>query len=62
VEGRQAGRPPGRGAAGSPNIKFEVLPPAFAANNIHRGKKERRGVREGVAIAKSCRILDPNRR
>ena len=26
------------------------------------GKKERRGVREGVATAKPCRILDPNRR
>jgi hypothetical protein len=28
------------------------LPPAFAANNIHRGKKERRGVKEEVATAK----------
>ena len=42
-----------------PNIKADVPPPtpAFAANNIYRGKKERRGVREGVATAKSCRIL-----
>ena len=44
-----------------PNIKAEVPPPAFAANNMHRGKNERHGVREGVAIAKPCRILDPNR-
>jgi len=53
------------GAAGSPNIKAEVpLGPtsAFAANNIHRGKKKRCGVSEGVATAKPCRILDPNRR
>jgi len=52
------------GAAGSPNIKAEVpLGPtsAFAAN-IHRGKKKRCGVSEGVATAKPCRILDPNRR
>ena len=47
-----------------PNIKAEVPPstPAFAANNIYRGEKKRRGVREGVATAKLCRILDPNRR
>ena len=56
--GRAAGGlPPGRGAAGSPHIKAEPPPtPAFAANNIHREKKERRGVREGVATAKHCRI------
>ena len=64
--GGAAGRPTARqGAAGSPpNIKTEVPPPtpAFAANNIHRGKKERRGVKEGVATAMPCQILDPNRR
>jgi len=60
--GRQADRPTG-GRQAPPNIKAEVPPPpAFAANNIHRGKKERRGVREGVATAKPCRILNPNRR
>jgi hypothetical protein len=48
-------RPAGGGRL-PPNIKAEVPPPAFAANNIHRGKKERRGVREGVATAKLCRI------
>ena len=54
--GRQDDRPAG-GRQAPPNIKAEVLPtPAFAANNIHRVKKERRGVREGVATAKSCRI------
>ena len=55
--GRQADRP-ARGGRLPPNIKAEVPrpQPAFAANNIHRGKKERRGVREGVATAKSCRI------
>jgi len=57
--GGAAGRPTARQGGGrlSPNIKAEVPPsPAFAENNIHRGKKERRGVREGVATAKSCRI------
>ena len=49
---RQAG-----GRQAPPNIKAEVPPLAFAANNIHRGKKNRRGVREGVATAKPCRIL-----
>ena len=53
---------PAGGRQAPPNIKAEVPPPAFAANNIHRRKKERRGVREGVATAKPCRILDPNRR
>jgi len=43
------------GRQAPPNIKNEV-PPAFAANNIHRGKKERRGVRERVATTKPCRI------
>ena len=57
--GRQADRPAG-GRQAPPNIKAEVLP-TFATNNIHRGKKERRGVREGVEIAKPNRILDPNR-
>ena len=59
--GRQADRPVG-GRQAPPNIKAEVPPPAFAANNIHREKKERLEVREGVATAKPCRILDPNRR
>ena len=54
--------PPGRGAAVSPQYKSWAPPPAFAANNIHRGKNERRGVMEGVITAKTCRILDPNRR
>ena len=49
-------RPAGGRQAPTPNIKAEVPPrpptPAFAANNIHRGKKERRGVREGVATTK----------
>ena len=58
--GRQADRL-AEGRQAPLNIKAEV-PPAFAANNIHRGKKERRGVREIVATAKPCRILDPNRR
>ena len=48
-------RPAGRRQA-PPNIKAEVPPPVFTANNIHRGKNERRGVREGVATAKPCRI------
>ena len=52
---------PAGGRQAPPNIKAEA-PPAFAANNIHRGQKERRGVRERVATAKPCRILDPNRR
>jgi len=62
------GLPPGRWAAGShPQYKSRGPPsrfptPIFAANNIHRGKKERRGVREGVVTAKPCQILDPNRR
>ena len=55
-------RPAGGRQAPRPNIKAEVPPPAFAANNIHRGKNERCGVREGVATTKLCRILDPNRR
>ena len=38
---------PAGGRQAPPNIKAEVPPPAFAANNIHRGKKERRGVRGG---------------
>ena len=59
--GRQADRLAG-GRQAPPNIKAEVPPPAFAANNIHRGKKKRRGVREGVVTAKLCRILDLNRR
>ena len=60
---RQGGRGPTarQGGGRPPNIKAEV-PPAFAANNIHRRKKERRGVREGVATAKPCQILDPNHR
>ena len=41
-DGRQADRPAG-GRQAPPNIKAEVPSPAFAANNIHRGKKERRG-------------------
>ena len=41
VEGRQADRPLSRGWQAPPNIKAEVPPPAFAANNIHRGKKKR---------------------
>ena len=50
-------RPAGGRQALTPNIKAEVpLTPAFAANNIHRVEKERRGVREGVATAKPCRI------
>ena len=52
--GRQADRLAGGGRL-PPNIKAEVPPPAFAANNIHRGKKERCGVREGVATAKPRR-------
>ena len=59
-------RPLGGRQAPTPNIKAEVPPksptPAFAANNIHRGKKESREVREEVATAKPCQILDPNRR
>ena len=55
-------RPAGERQA-PPNIKAEVPPTlAFAANNIHRGKKESREVREEVATAKPCQILDPNRR
>ena len=58
----KGGRPAG-GRQAPPNIKADVPPtPAFAANNIHRGKKERRGVKERVAKAKPCRILDTNRR
>ena len=53
--GRQADRPAG-GQQAPPSIKPEVPSPAFAANNIHRGKKERRGVREEIATAKLCRI------
>ena len=49
--GRQADRPAG-GRQAPPNIKAEVpRTPAFAANNIHKEKKERCGVREGVATA-----------
>ena len=53
--GRQADRP-AEGRQAPPNIKAEVPTPTFAANNIHRGKKERRDVREGVATVKSCWI------
>ena len=57
MEGQQADWPPGRGTAGSPQYKSRGSPtPIFAANNIHRGKKERRGVREGVATSKPCWI------
>jgi len=47
---------PAGGRQAPPNIKAEVHPPTFLANNIHRGKKERRVVREVVATAKPCRI------
>ena len=59
---RQGAYRPVGGRQAPHNIKAEVPPPAFAANNNHSGRKERRGVREGVATAKPCRILDPNRR
>ena len=52
------GLPPGRGRQAQYKSRGPPTP-AFAANNIHREKKERRGVREGVATAKPCRILDP---
>ena len=50
--GRQADRPAGGGRLPPQYKKQRSLTHAFAANNIHRGKKERRGVREGVATTK----------
>jgi len=40
------------GRQAPPKIKAEAPPPVFAANNIHIGKKERYGGREGVAATK----------
>jgi len=56
--------PGGRGAAGSPLYIKGLSSPSpfiFFPRHPERGR-ERGGVREGVAVAKSCRILDPNRR
>ena len=63
MEGWQAARPPGRGAAGSPpNIKAPFLTPSFTTHEIQRGERERGGMRVVIPPAKPCRILDPNRR